>query len=272
MAKLEFAYDNPDAIKFHVPFGWGALRVTHDAAADYALTSLRENTLDGDMPDAKQTPSGPHTIITLAGVSEITSASPELGSTNYPGQDGLESIHFASIDTRKSMIKIHAGFFETAEQATQKANAEGGFAELDDVPVSKQNMSQVMSHTLAEQLGEVMTNAYFELAQGETARRSRVKTVTSSAIWSSMVAALAAPNLLSGQPTVTGYATLALVSILGINAHGKTSQIIQKDHLRKISTIQPRAIVYAGIVAEDVHTTFCSKVFNRKMESLFHHE
>lgn len=272
MASPEFAFDAPDAIKFHVPFDWGNLRVTHEAAADYLLTPFCENVQEGDAPAVRRKPPFANTTVTIAGVNEITAATEIDAAKFIMDSDQFALVASVKADFKNSTMKINTGFLKTVRLALRDIEMdEDSWLNDKGVPIDEQRLSQIMAHMLAYRVGERSGGGYSTLEQANNTRRHKSHTIQSPILFSGIIAFQAIPNILSA-PTAASYTALALGSVAAIAGNSMLLQLEEKYFRQRMSTLPERSMLYSCIVAEDIHDTFCSKTFDRQMEERFHNE
>lgn len=284
------SFDHPDAIKFHIPFDWGNLRVTHLAAADYALTPFAENTLEGDAPAAEPRAHGIHTTITIAGIHEIaTVEDPEQPKSTMPANTEptpaiTPILSQPSIDTRHSTVNIYAGFKETAKfvlRSIQRHNSPkvyaSGFCSVDGglradrrkLLKDEQDISQTMSHILAVRCGQYAVYGQLELSEALNTRSYRhgalsllgFNAAMLAPVTHQMLSVLATPGAtFTPGPLLWGG---LLGAAIGTHMIGRQAEA---DHKSRMSDASSNATSCGTQITKDIHTAFCSTVFDRQME------
>lgn len=287
MKRPDITLSNPDSIKYHIPFEWGVLRVTHEAARDYELTPFA-STIDNDIEPAAFVADKrfPLTLaVTIESPGELLMPSDMLDS---PAQSALVPLSRVIIGKKGTAAAVQTGFSMTTRAAregyTSMLQADSslkGFIDesieetlgepVDSNEIIQKNMQQLMAHLSAGTAGQRAAEAFFKVFDSRRSYNQRRLRLGSFGLWGGgLIVAPAVVNTLA-QPNqgVITPAFSIIYGLLAVAGHNYTSNMVDRSSLRLHDAIHATAIKFAGIVGNDIHDTFCKDEFDAKMEKMF---
>jgi hypothetical protein len=266
------------AIKYNVPFEWGTLHVSEEAAEAYGLVPLTPDAVEPAAEPGlpKQLTDLPPTDILIAGPTEILERSSDvpmqsgkwLGGvllSNVAKQGSMMTLGFLhdTDDLRKNVLDDATEHFGIDREHLAELVSDEG---LSLESVVEHDVPQIFAHAIAQTLFEASAHLKVAQLEQQSSRRLKRVLVTSGAI------AVAGTGVMLGIDTLVDNFSPLSMSVVGIYA-GVQGMLIRTRYKRqKLISMFDKQIarltgaMYGHQISSDVHAAFCRKLFDAKLE------
>ncbi len=261
------------SIEYSIPYSWGALQVSEAAHDTYDLIPLTADVVESDIEVTSQE----ITPIKLLLVSPDEFSEGKPNDVNYCDFGQYRIDQEKGLNTVVTSLGIDA---ESVRSITRNGLGNIGYmlglpidniSDEDGIPVSESieaETGQILAHKFS-MLGSVAVKNLIHQDMLERENKRAVRTVTALG-----TAAAASSSIILGVNAATGTLDGFDFALAGGMASFYTMRLrsVVKKYLhnvRHINQLSSQAgTLVGGLVGEDVHSSYCKKVFDRNFEQL----